>query len=151
MEALISEREIAGTEAAWQAAELGLQVKLAGLRPHTQNSDRRTDRLAGQLTGAEGWQGRVATRSRACWNEPCVGQGAPVFEPPAVTILGGPLCRVTSADRRSFQPMQSHPGPLTSLCPRAPKAHKERGRRLFRRAKPALGAFPDASGRRLCA
>lgn len=37
---------LAGAEAAWQAAEHGLQVTLAEMRPHTQNGAHQTDRLA---------------------------------------------------------------------------------------------------------
>jgi len=150
-QALVIRRGIAGAEAAWQAAEHGLQVKQAEMPGHPQTGDRQLDQLTGQLTGAEGCEGRVATRSQECRNAVCVARGAPVLPLPAETILAAPLRPVTAADRRTFQPMQSNPGLLPLHCPSVPQAHKERAEQLFPWAALALGAFPGETDRRQCA
>ena len=150
-QALVIGRGLAGAEAAWQAAGHGLQVKLAEMRPHTQTADRHTDRRVGQLTRQEGCQGSVAAVSWACRNAARVERGALVLELLAETIHGAPLRHVISADRCSSQPMQSIPGLLPWLCPRAPTAHKVRVMPLFYGAKLVLGAPPGGLGRPACA
>jgi len=89
--------------------------------------------------------------SQACRNAACGAQGASVFELPAETILGVPLLKVTSVERRSFQTMQSHPGRLPWLCPRAPRAHNRRPMPLLYMAKLALGSFEAGLGQYTCA
>ncbi len=122
MEALISEREtrrhrgcLAGGRA-WAAGQAGgTEASHTEQRPSDRPARRPVD-WGGGLPG-EGCHARHGPAG----TQPCVAQGAPVFEPPAVTILGGPLCHVTSADRRSFQPMQSHPGPAAVALPESAK------------------------------
>ena len=79
---------------------------------------RRRDDLffARQITGVEGYMGNVATGLVAGLNMARFLNGAPLWTPPPITMLGALCHYVTHADPKDFQPMKANFGILPELA-----------------------------------
>ena len=81
--------------------------------------------FAGQLTGVEGYLESAATGLLAGINAARLARGEAVVSPPSTTMLGALLCYITSADPRTFQPINANFG----LLPPPPRVVRGRGER----------------------
>jgi methylenetetrahydrofolate--tRNA-(uracil-5-)-methyltransferase len=68
--------------------------------------------FAGQITGAEGYAGNIATGLLAGWNAARVLRGKEPVELPATTMIGGLCHYITHASAADFQPMKANFGLL---------------------------------------
>jgi methylenetetrahydrofolate--tRNA-(uracil-5-)-methyltransferase len=72
--------------------------------------------FAGQITGAEGYAGNIATGLLAGWNAARLLQGKPPVELPVTTMIGGLCYYITHANERDFQPMKANFGLLSPFA-----------------------------------
>jgi methylenetetrahydrofolate--tRNA-(uracil-5-)-methyltransferase len=82
------------------------------LRPTLQFRARPDLFFAGQLTGAEGYAGNVATGLLAGWNAARLLQGRELLTPPPGTLIGGLIAYLSGSDPDRFQPMKANLGLL---------------------------------------
>jgi methylenetetrahydrofolate--tRNA-(uracil-5-)-methyltransferase len=104
-------------------------------------------RLAGQITGVEGYVESAAIGLLAGRFAAAARLGCDVAAPPATTALGALLRHITGgAEARNFQPMNVNFGLFPPLSP-DPGKHAERKPLLARRALADLAAWRDAGER----
>lgn len=97
--------------------------------------------IAGQLAGAEGYLGNIATGALAARNLARRMAGREPLELPEATMLGA-LCRyLASAPPDEFQPMKANIGLLPPLPEPAPKGKRDRALAHAARAESALGEW----------
>jgi len=85
------------------------------LHPTLQSKHRKDLFFAGQITGAEGYMGNIATGLLAGINAARWLSGKSLLEIPTTTILGALCYYITHADLSDFQPMKANFGLLPSL------------------------------------
>jgi methylenetetrahydrofolate--tRNA-(uracil-5-)-methyltransferase len=102
------------------------------LRPTLQHLTRNDLLFAGQITGAEGYMGNIATGLLAGVNAARLHEGEPPLTLPQTTMLGALCHYVTHADLKDFQPMKANFGILPPLDNKIGK--RERGKAYAERA-----------------
>jgi len=110
------------------------------LRPTYQLSGRDDLFFAGQMTGVEGYIESAASGLLAGINAALLFQGKNPLTLPAETMLGGMANYITSADAKSFQPMNANFGLLPPLTVRI-RNKKERNNQLVARALEKIQNF----------
>ena len=85
------------------------------LQPTLQSKQREDLFFAGQITGAEGYMGNIATGLLAGINAARWLSGKSLLELPTTTILGALSHYITHADLSDFQPMKANFGLLPAL------------------------------------
>lgn len=101
--------------------------------------------FAGQITGAEGYVGNIATGLVAGVNAARLLQGRPPLTFPITTMIGALCDYLAHADPRDFQPMKANFGLLPPL-ERPPRDRGERALAYARRALADLERFWAAVG-----
>ena len=101
--------------------------------------------FAGQITGAEGYVGNIATGLVAGVNAARLLQGRPPLTFPITTMIGALCDYLAHADPRDFQPMKANFGLLPPL-ERPPRDRRERALAYARRALADLERFWAAVG-----
>jgi methylenetetrahydrofolate--tRNA-(uracil-5-)-methyltransferase len=105
-------------------------------------------RLAGQLTGVEGYVESAAIGLLAGRFAAAARLGREIAAPPATTALGALLGHITGgAEARQFQPMNVNFGLFPPLSP-DPGRHADRKPLLSRRALADLAAYDSSAARR---
>lgn len=101
--------------------------------------------FTGQITGAEGYVGNIATGLVAGVNAARLLQGRPPLTFPITTMIGALCDYLAHADPRDFQPMKANFGLLPPL-ERPPRDRRERALAYARRALADLERFWAAVG-----
>lgn len=101
--------------------------------------------FAGQITGAEGYVGNIATGLVAGVNAARLLRGRPPLTFPITTMIGALCDYLAHADPRDFQPMKANFGLLPPL-ERPPRDRRERALAYARRALADLERFWAAVG-----
>ncbi len=115
------------------------------LRPTLQHVARADLFFAGQIIGAEGYIGNIATGLLAGVNAARVATGTQPLVLPQSTMLGALCHYVTHADLKDFQPMKANFGLLPPLEPSKRLAKRERGGAYADRALRDLDRFLAAA------
>lgn len=116
------------------------------LRPTLQFHDRDDLFFAGQITGAEGYVGNIATGLLAGWNAACLLNGAEPLTLPPTTMLGALTHYITHADEADFQPMKANFGLMPPLQDGLRRNKRQRAAAYAERALGDLSAFLQAQG-----
>jgi methylenetetrahydrofolate--tRNA-(uracil-5-)-methyltransferase len=101
--------------------------------------------FAGQLTGVEGYLESAATGLLAGINAARLTRGEAAVSPPPTTMLGALLRYITSADPKTFQPINANFG-LLPPPPRVVRGRGERNRLHGERAQADLRAWLASLG-----
>jgi methylenetetrahydrofolate--tRNA-(uracil-5-)-methyltransferase len=104
------------------------------LRPTLQHNQRDDLFFAGQITGAEGYMGNIATGLLAGINAARLHHREEPLTLPQTTMLGALCHYVTHADLKDFQPMKANFGILPTLNLRPKTGRRERGQLYANRA-----------------
>ncbi|HEY5982396.1 MAG TPA: methylenetetrahydrofolate--tRNA-(uracil(54)-C(5))-methyltransferase (FADH(2)-oxidizing) TrmFO [Anaerolineales bacterium] len=108
------------------------------LRPTLQFHDRDDLLFAGQIMGAEGYMGNIATGLLAGINAGRIARGEQPWVMPPETMIGALCHYVTHADLRDFQPMKANYGILPSLQSEVRGGKVDRARAYTERALSSL-------------
>jgi len=100
--------------------------------------------FAGQITGVEGYVESAAMGLLAGLSAACHAEGRPFVPPPPTTALGALLRYITSADSRTFQPMNVNFGIFPPINERIRR--RERGAYRARRSLTDLIRWKDDCG-----
>ncbi len=100
--------------------------------------------LAGQITGVEGYIESTAMGLLAGRSVACALRGRAWLPPPAETAHGALLRHITTAQAKTFQPMNVNFGIFPPLAERSPR--RERGQRYASRALASLETWQRAAG-----
>jgi len=100
--------------------------------------------FAGQITGVEGYVESAAMGLIAGLSAACLVENKPFIPPPPTTAMGALLTYITTADSRTFQPMNVNFGIFPPITERIPK--KARGRYRADRSLSDLVRWKEACG-----
>lgn len=100
--------------------------------------------FAGQITGVEGYVESAAMGLIAGLSAACLLEGNRIVPPPQTTALGALLHYITTADSRTFQPMNINFGIFPPITDRIPR--KERGRYRANRSLADLLEWKERCG-----
>jgi methylenetetrahydrofolate--tRNA-(uracil-5-)-methyltransferase len=100
--------------------------------------------FAGQITGVEGYVESAAMGLLAGLSAACLAEGRPFIPPPPTTALGALLRYITSAESRTFQPMNVNFGIFPPITERI--RHRERGAYRAVRSLADLGQWKEDCG-----
>ena len=116
----------------------------AGLDPRLRVKSLPRVRLAGQITGVEGYLESAATGLLAALDLVRERRGGPLEPPPGATALGALVRHLTASDPEHFQPANVHYGLFPPLVPEPPK--RERRAAYAARAAAALADWRARCG-----
>ncbi len=100
--------------------------------------------FAGQITGVEGYVESAAMGLLAGLSAARLAEGRPFLPPPPTTALGALLRYITSAESRTFQPMNVNFGIFPPITERIRR--RERGAYRAERSLADLGQWKEACG-----
>ena len=110
------------------------------LRPTLQFSHRENLFFAGQIIGAEGYVGNIASGYLAGWNAANFVLGKHMAIMPQTTIIGALVYYITHAETRDFQPMKGNFGIFPELGIKM-KGKRERAAAYAERSRSTLRNF----------